>query len=276
MIYSKKANFPYPLLTNDSNEYKDAAFEFDAFLSENNKYYIFEIQYKISSHFIKKLLYNNQAKLILIIKSKDNQFHELNYNQDIIEIKKSRLFIGSKTVLQLMIKTTETISFSSNYDLNEFYDEQKDNIIIDQGMGLAFSNQVIFDGGDNKPFELFEKKVDKNIKSDIEIVLSNETIVIVYKNEEFMPIKKELNYPYIYLGLQKALIRFISHYSSDLDEIIDIPSTEPNENSLDNKLLRLMQSKRINELSLAKIDEVIYLMTDDIIKKYNSTIRSNI
>lgn len=37
MIYTKKANFPYPVLMNFTNEYKDALFELDVDLRDNSE-----------------------------------------------------------------------------------------------------------------------------------------------------------------------------------------------------------------------------------------------
>lgn len=171
-----------------------------------------------------------------------------------------------------MIQSKKSINFKENNDLTSFYDDFKHEITVDRGMGLAFSNLVVFDGSQNKPFELFEKKVDKDIKSDIEIKLTDETIIIVYKSEDFIPQKKEFNYTYIYLGLQKALIAFLSRYTNSLEDNLELQNISMTETPLDDKLATLMTSKNITELSLSNIDEVIYLITDDIVKKYNYAI----
>lgn len=59
------------------------------------------------------------------------------------------------------------------------------------------------DGSQDKPYELFEKRVDGNIKSDIEIKIGEEAIMIIYKSPSLqfsdLPCGKELNYPYIYI-----------------------------------------------------------------------------
>ncbi|MFP3442986.1 hypothetical protein R0K18_35145, partial [Pantoea sp. SIMBA_133] len=76
-----------------------------------------------------------------------------------------------------------------------------------------------------KPFELFEKKVDENLKSDIKVELGQETIVIHYKKPEFqfnhLPKSNILNNPYIYTGLSKALQAFILNNSDDGDVDIE-------------------------------------------------------
>ena len=61
------------------------------------------------------------------------------------------------------------INFKNNYDLSSFYEEFKDEIYVPKHSILGFSNSVIFDGSTNKPLELFEKKVNPNLKSDVKI-----------------------------------------------------------------------------------------------------------
>lgn len=77
MIYTKKANFPYPILMNFTDDYIDPEFELDVNIKDNMKEFILEIDWKISSKFIKNLIKKEKASLILIIKSRDNQFYKL-------------------------------------------------------------------------------------------------------------------------------------------------------------------------------------------------------
>ena len=260
MIYTKKANFPYPILMNFTDDYIDPEFELDVNIKDNMKEFILEIDWKISSKFIKNLIKKEKASLILIIKSRDNQFYKLNNKQHLqIEIPKRKLSINARTVMQLMIQVNEDMDY------------------IQTGNVLGFSNTVIFDGSQNKPFDLFERKIDKNIKSDMEFRLGNETIIIVYRDEQFqfkeMPNSKELNYPYIYMGLQKALMSFILHENNNIDEEILIDEMEPPENPLESKLYNLMKSKNITELSVDNIDEVIYQISDNLIMRYQDVVR---
>lgn len=278
MIYTKKANFPYPILMNFTDDYIDPEFELDVNIKDNMKEFILEIGWKISSKFIKNLIKKEKASLILIIKSRDNQFYKLNNKQHLqIEIPKRKLSINARTVMQLMIQVNEDMDYSKNDDLNSFYNEIKSQIHIQTGNVLGFSNTVIFDGSQNKPFDLFERKIDKNIKSDMEFRLGNETIIIVYRDEQFqfkeMPNSKELNYPYIYMGLQKALMSFILHENNNIDEEILIDEMEPPENPLESKLYNLMKSKNITELSVDNIDEVIYQISDNLIMRYQDVVR---
>ena len=279
MIYTKKANFPYPILMNFTDDYSDPEFEFDVTIRDGTDQYTLDIEWKISSDFIKGLLYAGKASLILIIKSKDNQFHNLGHQKKAqVLIPKNKLCINAKTVMQLMIQTNEDVSFRDNNDINSFYDELKNGIVVEAGNTLGFSNTVIFDGSENKPFDLFEKRIDKDIKSDVEIRLGSETIMIVYKTEDYQFVgfqeSKELNYPYIYLGLQKALIAFILHINPESpEEAVAIDEMEPPENQLERKLYLLMRAKGIAELSMNNLDEVIYRISDNLLLKYHNAVR---
>lgn len=85
---------------------------------------------------------------------------------------------------------------------------------------------------------------------------------------------KELNYPYLYLGLQKALISFLMHANPDNpDEGVDVDEMEPPENDLESKLFSLMQAKNISELTMDNLDEVIYKISDNLIMKYHNAVR---
>lgn len=276
MIYKKDANFPYPLLTNTSNSYENCDFILDVNLQENINNYRFEINYDIDSLFITGLLEKGQAQLVLVIQSKDNKFFYLNLGDKAKEISKSRISLSKRTTIQLLIRSREEITFKDNNDLSSFYEEFKDEIVVPKNSILGFSNSVIFEGSNTKPLELFEKKVNPNIKSDIKIELSSETIIINYKNEELQfndsPASATLNNPYVYMGLQKALYRFIVNYSEDGEEVdleaIDIPT-----DGLDFKLYNLMRKKMIYELNIENIDEVIYSISDKILEKYAAGVR---
>ncbi len=276
MIYKKDANFPYPILTNTSNSYDSSNFILDIELHENTKSYKFEINYDIESEFILNLLKNNEAKLILVVQSKDNKFYELGYGEKHIDILKSRISLSKRTVLQLLIQSKYEINFDKNQDLNSFYDSFKDEIIVPKNSVLGFSNIVTFDGSQSKPLDLFEKKVDSDLRSDIKIELTSETIVINYKNEELQfndsHICGTLNNPYIYMGLQKAIFKFI-HTNSEDGEVVYLDDIDVPEDGLDLKLYNLMKSKAIKDVSMENMDEVIHLISDRVIEKYTSAVR---
>src|SRR5699024_2886438 len=180
MIYRKEANFPYPLLSNTSNAYEMNYFNLDVNVNDNVDYYYFDLHYEIESEFIRWLLDKRKAQLILIIQAKDNKFYRLRPDQTSVEVKKSRLTLKSRTSIQLHIQALEDINFADNDDLNEFYFQVKDEIKVEKSSLLGYSNVVVFDGSIKKPFELFERKLDENLKSDIKLELGQETIIIHY------------------------------------------------------------------------------------------------
>lgn len=104
MIYTKKANFPYPILMNFTDDYFNPEFEFDVAIRDSTDEYVLDIKWKVSSDYIKGLLNSKKASLVLVIKSKDNQFYKLESEKKLqVIIPKKRLCINSRTVMQLMI-----------------------------------------------------------------------------------------------------------------------------------------------------------------------------
>lgn len=276
MIYKKDANFPYPLLTNTSNSYDGCNFTLDIELNENTYEYIFQIKYEIESDFIKKLIRENKAQLVLVVQSKDNKFFNLNLNENIKTIPKNRISLSKRTTIQLLIQSKEEINFKDNHDLNSFYGSIKDQINVPKHSILGFSNSVMFDGSTAKPLELFEKKVDISLKSEVKVELGSETIIINYKSDELQfidsPVSSTINNIYVYMGLQKALYRFVNTYGQE-DEEVDLEELDLPTDGLDLKLYRLMKSKMIKIVSLDNVDEVICSITDRILDKYTSAVR---
>ena len=167
------------------------------------------------------------------------------------------------------------MNFTTNEDLASFYDDIKEDITVPKHSVLGFSNCVIFDRSTTKPFDLFEKKLNPELKSEITIDLDSQTIIISYKNEELQfndsSMSGTLNNPYIYMGLQKALYRFISKYGEDDQVYLD--DIEHPEDGLDFKLHKLMKSKMITELNTENVDEVISKISDNILTKFTSAVR---
>ncbi|SDQ91890.1 hypothetical protein [Virgibacillus salinus] len=274
MIYRKDANFPYPVLSDTSHSYAANHFDLDVNVSENADYYHFNFNYKIDSEFISEQISRRKAQLILIIQSKDNKFYNLKQGQRTIEIHKSRISLSKRTSVQLHIQALEDINFASNDDLNEFYIQFREEVNVPKFSLLGYSNVNVFDGSITKPFDLFEKRVDENLKSDIKVELGQETIIIHYKNPEFqfshLPKSNVLNNPYIYAGLSKALQAFIINNSDDGD--VDIEDMQEPDGSLDLKLYNLMRKKMVTELNMDNIDEIIYMISDRIIEKYTAAV----
>lgn len=275
MIYRKDANFPYPVLANTSDSYEENYFDLDVNVSDNVDYYFFDFSYEIDSEFIRQLLDEGKAQLILIIQTKDNKFYKLTPGQKQVKIKKSRISLNNRTSIQLHIQALETIHFAHNEDLNDFYKQFKEELSVEKFSLLGYSNVVRFNGSIKKPFELFEKKLDETLTSDIKIELGQETIIIHYKNQDSqfndLPKSSALNNAYIYAGLSKALQAFIMNNGEDGD--VDLEDMEEPEGALDLKLFNLMKKKQVTELNMENIDEVIYTISDRVIERFTSAVR---
>lgn len=274
MIYRKNANFPYPVLSSTSNGYAENCFEVDINVTDDADYYHFSFEYEIDSEFIKQLLNQRKAQLIFIIQSKDNKFFRLHNNQRVVNIHKSRISLNERTSIQLHIQALEDINFKDNNDLSEFYYRFRDEITVPKYSLLGYSNVIVFDGTIRKPFELFEKRVDENLNSDIKVELGQEMIIIHYRKPEFqfnhLPKSAVLNNPYVYTGLTKALQAFITNNSED--GYIDLEELEEPSGALYLKLYNLMKMKGVTELTYDNIDEVIYKISNQIIEKFTSAL----
>ncbi len=275
MIIRKFLNFPYPVLTQNNTGYINGNFVFDLDIDENVEYYGIKINYLINSDFLNKLINENKADIILIVQSIDNNFYHIKEN--FIKIPKTKLSLGKRTTFQLIIKSSCDIKFEKNSDIIDFYIKYIDDLVIDKNCILGYSNILVFDGSSEKPLQLFEKKIDPNLKSDIDIQLTNETILIVYKNLDYQfidsPSSKTLNNIYIYMGLQKALYKFIINNRINDEESINLQRLDIPQNPLDLKLYNLMKKKMVQELSMDNIDSVIYLISDHILEKFVGGVR---
>lgn len=272
MIYKKAANFSYPILSDMTNCYSNSIFELkDVNLKENEVEYIFEIDYELESEFIKNLLDEKKAKLFVIISSKDSKFYDLK-KTNTIKIGKKNISLNKKTSIQLFVQSLEQINFCDNNELISIYEELKNEINVDPYSAIAISNIINFDGSKKKPFDLFEKKLDENIKSDIKIELGKETIIIKYKSKDIqfhgMPNSNTLNNPYVYIGLQRALYQFIINNKKEEDMFeVDIDDIDECDDLLDSKLLDILKTKGIEDIHFDNLDEVIYKITDRALEK---------
>ena len=275
MIFSKNPIFPYPVLKNELDDYTDNIFNLEVDLKDNTSEYIFEIQYDIGSSYIKELIDTNKAGLFLVIRAKDNKFYKIQ-NDARVNIPKSRISLDKRTSIQLIIRAESEISFAQNIDLSDFYQGIRSKIKVDKHCLLGLSNVVIFDGSMRKPFDIFEKRVSGDINSDIDIEVGSETIIITYKHEDYQfvtsPNSSILNYPYIYMGMQKALMKMIDD-KSDGNGSLDFSDMDMPEEPLYAKLYNLLKSKGIEDVSYESIDEVIYKSSDKILEKYSNVIK---
>lgn len=272
MIYNKEANFPYPVLSPQSFDYNNFDFNLKVNIEEVEDNYKFTITYTMDSPFIKKQLINRKAKLFLIIETKDAKIFELKDTELIVA--KSRISLKRSTKFQLFIAATGRFTFMNNSDLDEFYDVMKKRIVLDKGNILAYSNVENFTGELKKPYELFDYAIDSTIKSDIQIRLTSEMIVIVYKTKELryvgMAPQSNLNYHYVYMGLQKALLKLLFEEETDTLVVNDV--TEP-KSGLSQKLVNLLSLKHVTEVNFENLDEMIHKISDSIILKHFEAVR---
>ena len=275
MIFSKNAIFPYPVLKNELDDYTENIFNLEVDLKDNTNEFIFEITYEIGSDYIKNLIDTKKAALFLVIRAKDNKFFRVENNSK-VSIPKNRISLDNRTSIQLIIRAEEQIDFHDNNDLTDFYTGIKAKISIDKHCLLGLSNVVIFDGSMRKPFDIFEKRISSDLNSDIKIEVGSETIIIEYKHEDYQfvtsPNSSILNYPYIYMGMQKALMNMITEKSED-GESLDFTDMEMPEEPLYAKLYNLLKSKGIDGVDIKNIDEVIYKSSDRILEKFSNVIK---
>ena len=269
------AIFPYPVLKNELDDYTENIFNLEVDLKDNTNEFIFEITYEIGSDYIKNLIYTKKAALFLVIRAKDNKFFRVENNSK-VSIPKNRISLDNRTSIQLIIRAEEQIDFQDNNDLTDFYTGIKTKISIDKHCLLGLSNVVIFDGSMRKPFDIFEKRISSDLNSDIKIEVGSETIIIEYKHEDYQfvtsPNSSILNYPYIYMGMQKALMKMIKEKSDD-GESLDFNDMEMPEEPLYAKLYNLLKSKGIDGVDINNIDEVIYKSSDRILEKFSNVIK---
>ena len=280
MIYKKEASFPYPVLSNNSTNYKENDFILDVSnLTGNEDMYTFEFSYEITSSFVNQLLSAGKANLIFVIQSQDNFFKILKKGEKIVSVPKNRLSLSYRTAIQLLIRSVDEIGFSECDELNDFYEEIRDDITIERNNLVGYSNLVVFEGSENKPLELIERKVDPTLTSSFKVELGPSTIVLVFKDEKYqlndiMRNNSVMNM-YIYEGLSRALYKFIQDNQSGMEneEFIELNSLSEQSTPLNQKLLDLMLNKGIEDIDLESIDRVISIISNNIIEKFVYSIR---
>lgn len=276
MIYKKDANFPYPVFASNVRTYLKNEFLIDLDINEEEKNFIFKFtEFEIESDFIKQMKKENKIQFILIIQSKDNWFTIFDSTKEEIIVPKNRLSLNNRTLIQVHIQALESINFRNNEDLNTFYDAFKEEITVQKNGLIGYSNVLVLEGRFRKPLEIFSKRVDENLSSELKIELGNETIELVFKDADYqfgeLPKSSGLMLPYIYMGMQKALYQFIKNYGTE--DSVELEYLDEPENLLDLKIFNLMRNKNVDELSIDNIDEVINQISDSMIGKYASTVR---
>lgn len=277
MIYKKDANFPYPILSSNTFAYDESDFMIKVSFEEDGDLYKFKIQNYLTSEFVQNLLQKGEAQYLLVIQSKDTKFFSMDPNNLQVEIPKNRMSLSSRTSIQMHIVANANISFENNHELNQFYDQLKNSIIVPKYSMLGFSNIVTFEGGMKNPLDLFEKRLDPQLSSAIKFELGAECIIIHFRDEDvqFQSMAKASAFinPYLYTGLRMALERFIGTYAEEDDDIVELSQITQPEDLLDYKLYNLMMSKSVEELSVDNIDEVIGRISHQIIEKYVKAVK---
>ncbi len=278
MIYKKNSSFPHPVLCYDNNSYVNSEFSFLVDIFEAEKYYTFKFKTILKSEYIKSLLLDKSARLVVVIQDIDSKYYTITSSKPLV-IDKSRINLSDKCVMQMFVISKKKISFKYNNELSNIYDKYKDEIIVGPHSILAISSKNVFDGNIKKPYDLFEKRIDEKIRSEIKIDLGNECIVINYKNSDmqFQEIANNeiLNYSYVYMGLQKAIYAFINDYRSTYeDNFVDLNKIDISElKPLYSKLYSLITSNEIYLLEYEDTDYVISRISDNIIYKHQNYIR---
>ena len=271
MIYSKESNFPYPILSNFTSDYVDLSFTFDVNLYDEGDEYKFIFDYNIESSFIRNLLIAKKANLYVVFESLDSIYFELK-EDNIIYIRKNRISLSKKTKIQLFVISTSGFNLLKNDELDSFYDDLKDKIYLRKYNALAISNVIQFDGDLRKPFDIFLKQYDPNISTDIQFVIGDDMIIIKYRDKDYQyngfQAKSSLNNHYVYIGLQKALMRFYYDYSDKGEDLYIDEMNEPEESGLYKKLYYLLKVKSIKNINVENLDEVIEKISDRILHKH--------
>ena len=270
MIFSKNVTFPYPLFSPFSEDYVKGVFDFQIEdVYDNNDEYRFEIKYELDHPFFSDLIKKNLAKLYFVIDNVTYFYFELTSNY--FNVSKKRIALNKRTRFQILIITKEKISFKNNSYLDPIYRVEGEHIIIEANQTIALSNVITYDGEMKKPYDLFNFKVDENMKEEVKVEINNEIITIVYsdikyKYDGFVK-ARHLNNHYVYLGLTKALMSLVNLYGGEHQEIV-IADQETFNEELNKKILSLLQIYKVEILTNENIDEVIHQISDKVLLKH--------
>ena len=135
--------YPYPILRNESIDYKTAVFNVRINKEIDNSSYTFKCEYTISSDYINKLVEEGKAKVGVIIKSNAvwfRNFYDITYNNTITI--DSRDIYGRVYILPCIVATTNIDNFYSNEFDEEF---RMTNIKINAGEIIGLSDELVFD-----------------------------------------------------------------------------------------------------------------------------------
>lgn len=278
MIYNKDAAFSYPVLTNSNNSYINSGFDFSINnIIDNYDTYELTLQYDIESSFVRSLIENKLATLILIVQSDDNLFFELDNNQKVVSIAKSRITFKEKVRAQVHIQSKEKILFDTCTELNQFYSSIKNRISISQNCLVGYSNVSTIRNTGREGVALFEKTVDPKMDMEFSVQLSNKSIILKFKEDRHLlkttARSRDIMNIYLYNGLQRALNQFVSENVEDDEEglyLEDIDDTSLND--LHYKIYQLLNRRGVIEISYDDIDKLVQKLAPNIIDKFTYSI----
>lgn len=285
MIYKQATNFSYPILNNLQNDYIDGNFNINIMTDYKfGKNYQFNIELDLGSNFLLKQIEDGKAKLLLLVSSVGSSYYEFTLDNPIVLIPDNRIYLKERTEFQVIVMSTSVISFEKNEELHPFYKDFKNEIKVNKGKLLAFSNHYTFKGDIKKAPRLLEYRLNSNLKLPVDIELGDDTIVVEYKDESYnfndLGAHNSFKNFYIYAGLQKALLNLISKNLSDSDESslgleTGVAVERINEGTdLDMKLKDLLLYKGVETLHLDNIDQAVQLIANGIIENYKNDVRN--
>lgn len=279
MIYnSKTATFNYPIYTNGSNAYEESEFNlYIEELNEQQEYYDITYTIDITSSFIKGLIDEKMAEMIIVIQTKDNYFIKIEELTGSVSVPKQQLSLRYKTQIQVLLSATEKISFFECFELTPRYSNLKHDIVVQKNNLLGYSNVNTLNGVDTKATELFEYSIDESLNVPFKIELNETFIILKFKDIKYsfkqLSNLKGLNNMYIYQGLTRAIQQFIMNTSISADDgddfFVELDLVdEVSLSVLDRKLFDLMKNKGVTELDMTMVDEVVNQISYQIIEKF--------
>ncbi len=292
MIYTTTANFPYPVLRDDSKKgYKAAQFSFALNIHDQGEEYRLEIDTLISSAFLREQLAAGRAELYLILKGADCFYAPLSVtsfqrkrSSSTLLISKEEISFESSVEIQLMIMAQTAISFAENKELTSYFDARKQRIVVQSGQMLGFSRMIKCELESEESYNLFVVTIDETQQEDYTTRLSSSMIELVFNKVDHKLLtqsKAHLVNLYLYAALQKQLMHLLcSHLQDDtidldnesvLDAELEISQITPRDER-EEKILDLLKAKGIKELRFESIDSIIHKIGDGLVSKFTQAI----
>ncbi len=290
MIYTTTANFPYPVLRDDSKKgYKAAQFSFEISICDQSDGYRLEINTLISSTFLREHLAAGRAELFLVLKGVDCFYVSLNgltfqrkRSTSTLFISKEEISFESSVEIQLMIMAKDAISFAENKELTTYFDERKERIVVQPGQMLGFSRMIKCELESEESYNLFVVTIDETQLQDYTTRLSPSMIELVFNKVETKLLTKDhLVNLYLYAALQKQLMHLLCSHLMDadidqenqsvLDAELEIEQLSPS-NEREEKIISLLKAKGIKELRFESIDSIIHEIGDGLVAKFTQAI----